>query len=213
MASTGADGALLTDNDHGIYRVNLIEKLLATLLAKMSNFIPEAGIWLNTQRPEWNDANNALVGNGVSMVTLYYMRRFLVFLDEAFGKSDLENIKLSNELIEFYHSVRETLDTNQGLLSGNISAADRKMILDQLGKAASDYRSQIYKSGFWGKKRTASMEGLRRFIKLSLAFINHSIEQNKRKDGLYHAYNLMTYKSDGVMISYLDEMLEGQVAV
>ena len=213
MATTGADGALLTDNDHGIYRVNLIEKLLATLLAKMSNFIPEAGIWLNTQRPEWNDANNALVGNGVSMVTLYYMRRFLVFLDQAFGKSDLENIKLSNELIEFYHSVRETLDTNQGLLSGNISAADRKMILDQLGKAASDYRSQIYKSGFWGKKRTASMEGLRRFVKLSLAFINHSIEQNKRKDGLYHAYNLMTYKSDGVMISYLDEMLEGQVAV
>ena len=23
----------------------------------MSNFVPEAGIWLNTQRPEWNDAN------------------------------------------------------------------------------------------------------------------------------------------------------------
>lgn len=213
MTSVGADGALLKDNDNDIYRVNLIEKLLATLLAKMSNFIPEAGIWLNTQRPEWNDANNALVGNGVSMVTLYYMRRFLVFLDEIFEQSDLENIKLSNELIEFYHSVRETLDTNQSLLSGNISDADRKIILDHLGKAASDYRSQIYKSGFWGKKRTASMEGLKRFVKLSLAFINHSIDQNKRKDGLYHAYNLMTYKQDGVMISYLDEMLEGQVAV
>jgi len=213
MTSVGADGALLKDNDNDIYRVNLIEKLLATLLAKMSNFIPEGGIWLNTQRPEWNDANNALVGNGVSMVTLYYMRRFLVFLDEIFEKTDLENIKLSNELIEFYHSVRETLDTHQGLLSGNISDADRKAILDQLGKAASDYRSQIYKSGFWGKKRTASMEGLKRFVKLSLAFINHSIGQNKRKDGLYHAYNLMTYKQDGVMISYLDEMLEGQVAV
>jgi len=79
MTSVGADGALLKDNDNDIYRVNLIEKLLATLLAKMSNFIPEGGIWLNTQRPEWNDANNALVGNGVSMVTLYYMRRFLVF--------------------------------------------------------------------------------------------------------------------------------------
>jgi hypothetical protein len=30
----------------------------------MSNLIPEGGIWMNTQRPEWNDANNALVGNG-----------------------------------------------------------------------------------------------------------------------------------------------------
>ena len=34
---------------------------------------------MNTQRPEWNDANNALVGNGVSMVTFYYLRRFLVY--------------------------------------------------------------------------------------------------------------------------------------
>ncbi|MEP5132501.1 MAG: hypothetical protein ABJQ64_08030, partial [Nonlabens ulvanivorans] len=69
----GADGALLRDTSGHIYRVNLVEKLLATVLAKVSNLIPEAGIWLNTQRPEWNDANNALVGNGVSMVTLYYL--------------------------------------------------------------------------------------------------------------------------------------------
>ena len=75
----GADGALLTDQSGQIYQVNFIEKMLAALLAKMSNFIPEGGIWMNTQRPEWNDANNALVGNGVSMVTLYYMRRFLQF--------------------------------------------------------------------------------------------------------------------------------------
>ena len=213
VASLGADGSLLKSNENDIYRVNLIEKLLATLLAKMSNFIPEGGIWLNTQRPEWNDANNALVGNGVSMVTLYYMRRFLVFLQEAFDNTKLETIKLSNELIEFYHSIRETMDANQGLLAGDISDADRKLILDQMGKAASDYRSQIYKSGFWGKKRTASMEGLKRFIKLSLDFVNHTIAYNKRPDGLYHAYNLMTYTEDGVKLSYLDEMLEGQVAV
>jgi hypothetical protein len=43
----------------------------------MSNLIPEGGIWMNTQRPEWND-NNALVGNGVSMVTLCYLRDFKI---------------------------------------------------------------------------------------------------------------------------------------
>ena len=48
----------------------------------MSNFIPEGGIWMNTQRPEWNDANNALVGNGVSMVTLYYLEKILKFFDK-----------------------------------------------------------------------------------------------------------------------------------
>ena len=52
--------------------------------AKLSNFIPEAGIWMNTQRPEWNDANNALVGYGVSMVTLYYLRRYLAFCRDLF---------------------------------------------------------------------------------------------------------------------------------
>lgn len=209
----GADGSLLRSNEDSIYHVNLIEKLLATLLAKMSNFIPEGGIWLNTQRPEWNDANNALVGNGVSMVTLYYLRRFLVFLKDALDQSDMENVKLSNELIEFYHSVRETLEVHQSLLKGSFSDKDRKIILDKLGRAASDYRSQIYKSGFWGKKRTASMEGLRRFVRVSIDFVEHTICCNQRTDGLYHAYNLMTYTESGVTISHLDEMLEGQVAV
>ena len=209
----GADGALLRSNEDSIYHVNLIEKLLATLLAKISNFIPEGGIWLNTQRPEWNDANNALVGNGVSMVTLCYMRRFLVFLKDALDQSEMENVKLSNELIEFYHSIRETLETHQSLLMGSFSDVDRKIILDKLGGAASDYRSQIYKSGFWGKKRTASMEGLKRFISLSIDFVDHTIRCNQRTDGLYHAYNLMTYTESGVTISHLDEMLEGQVAV
>ena len=43
--------------------------------------------------------------------------------------------------------------------------------------------------------------------------MEHSIDANKRKDGLYHAYNLMTVTESGVKISYLPEMLEGQVAV
>ncbi len=45
-AKIGADGALLEDVNGTIYKVNLIEKLLATMLAKMSNFIPEGGIWM-----------------------------------------------------------------------------------------------------------------------------------------------------------------------
>ena len=68
-AKIGSDGALLFSQENNMIKVNFLEKILATLLSKMSNFIPGAGIWMNTQRPEWNDANNALVGNGVSMVT------------------------------------------------------------------------------------------------------------------------------------------------
>ena len=94
----GADGALLRDENRFIVKVNFIEKILATTLAKLSNFIPEGGIWMNTQRPEWNDANNALVGSGVSMVTLYYLRRFLKFFDTVVVQSDLETVEVSKEL-------------------------------------------------------------------------------------------------------------------
>ncbi len=209
----GADGALLRDNNNEIYHVNFIEKILATVLAKMSNFIPEGGIWMNTQRPEWNDANNALVGNGVSMVTLCYLRRFLKTFQKLIDASDLETIKISNEMVEFYHEVRECLVENQDLLSGNIDDKSRKNILDRLGKAASEYRFQVYNSGFWGKKRTHSMAGLKTFTNVSLAFIEHAIEANQRPDKLFQAYNLMSVENDGVVISNLSEMLEGQVAV
>ncbi len=209
----GADGALLRDNNGDIYHVNLIEKLLATILAKMSNFIPEAGIWMNTQRPEWNDANNALVGNGVSMVTLNYLRRFLKFFQQLLDNSNLETIKISNEMVEFYHAIRECLLSQHYLLSGSISNEDRKKILDSLGQAAYEYRFHIYNNGFWGKKRTHSMQGLKIFTQVSIDFIEHSIRANQREDHLFHAYNLMSVENNGISISYLPEMLEGQVAI
>ncbi len=209
----GADGALLTADNKEIYHVNFLEKIMATMLAKISNFIPGAGIWLNTQRPEWNDANNALVGNGVSMVTLYYLHRFIKFFAQALEKSNLDQIKVSSELIEFYHSVRETLTDFSPLLSKDISDKDRKLMLDRMGKAASDYRQHIYQSGFWGKKRSVSLAGLKKFTRNCLDFIEHSIGGNKRNDNLYHAYNLMSVSDTEVSYAHLSEMLEGQVAV
>ena len=75
----GTDGKLLMTADGQVFHVNLVEKLLVLLLAKLVNLVPEGGIWMNTQRPEWNDANNALVGKGLSVVTVAYLRRFIVF--------------------------------------------------------------------------------------------------------------------------------------
>lgn len=210
----GADGALLRDENFFIHKVNFIEKILATVLAKLSNFIPEGGIWLNTQRPEWNDANNALVGNGVSMVTLYYLRRFFHFFKGVLKDySGDKNIEISRELLEFFNKVRQTLADHEGLLSGSISDKERKTILDGLGIAASNYRTQIYDHAFSGRKEVLDVETLNVFITSTLKHLEHSIEANKRSDDMYHAYNLMTVSSDNtVSISYLDEMLEGQVA-
>jgi len=210
---TGADACLLYNENNQIHHVNFLEKVLAIVLSKTSNFVPEAGIWMNTQRPEWNDANNALVGNGVSTVTLCYLRRFLAFFQKIIQKTELVEIKISQELVDYYKNTRNILEENISLLASKIEDNDRKKIVDQLGEVASSYRWHIYQHGFWGKKRSISIDGIKKFINLSLQYIDHSIHANERPDGLYHAYNIMSVERENVSISRLPIMLEGQVAV
>lgn len=209
----GADGALLGSRREEVHHVNFTEKLLATVLAKVSNFIPEAGIWMNTQRPEWNDANNALVGNGVSMVTLYYLHRFLKFLTTVVNDLSTAQIQVSEEIKEMFEGISKVLQSHEGLLYGQIDDAQRKVITEGLGKAGSKYRDKIYSNGFSGNRSEISVNNLSDFITTTLKYLEHSIKANKREDDLYHAYNLMSFEEDGIKISYLDEMLEGQVAV
>ena len=210
----GADGALLRDESFFIHKVNFIEKILATVLAKVSNFIPEGGIWLNTQRPEWNDANNALVGNGVSMVTLYYLRRFLTFFEEVVENNDMDLVLVSEEIKQFFDEVVKTFETNEHILEGKISDEDRKTVLDGLGNAGSTYRTLIYENGYTGAKKSIEKIEVKHFCELTKKFLEHTIKANKRTDDLYHSYNLMTVENETeVSISYLSEMLEGQVAV
>lgn len=209
----GTDATLIRLDSSTNYHVNLIEKLMATVLAKISNFIPDAGIWMNTQRPEWNDANNALVGNGASMVTLCYLRRFLNQFKDFFDDFHIERISFSNELKDYYHSIRESLTEFSPFLTTGFDTQSRKAFLDSVGKHASDYRQQIYQKGFWGKKSSVSVTGLQSFISLSISYLEASIKTNLRSDGLYHTYNLVTLTNNEILISRLDEMLEGQVAV
>ncbi|KGL63852.1 hypothetical protein [Polaribacter sp. Hel1_85] len=210
----GADGALLRDENFFIYKVNLIEKLLATVLAKVSNFIPEGGIWMNTQRPEWNDANNALVGNGVSMVTLNYLNRFINFFEKVVTKSTTEEVEISSELATFFNEVVATFNQNKNILSGSVSDTERKTVLDGLGEAGSAFRTAIYENGFSSDRSTISKTELLAFFTITKQYLEHTIKANKRSDNLFHAYNLMTVENDTeVSISYLPEMLEGQVAV
>ena len=210
----GADGALLSTPDQSVYKVNFIEKMLATLMAKLSNFVPEAGIWMNTQRPEWNDANNALVGNGVSMVTLYYLRRFLAFFKENMIGSKENSFRISSEINLFFISLNNAFKNHLNLVDKNITPLQRKAFMDVLGTAASNYREQIYDNGFSGKKIALAKDDLLSFIDTALLFLEDAIRKNKKEDGLYHAYNLISIDNEKeVSVDYLAEMLEGQVAV
>ncbi len=213
VSELGSDGALLQSNSGDPVRATFIEKILVLTLAKLSNFIPEAGIWMNTQRPEWNDANNALVGNGVSMVTLYYLRRFFTFFEEVVTQSEDEGFNISKEVAEFLDSVLTTFKHTPVKSGQRLDDSERKRITDKLGKAGSDYRTKIYSNGFDGSIVQVDVAKLRDFIKETLAHLDHTIHVNRRSDGLYHAYNIMSLHSSGIHVGHLDEMLEGQVAV
>ena len=204
----GSDGALLANSKDALVRATLAEKLLVTLLAKISNFIPEAGIWLNTQRPEWNDANNALVGNGVSMVTLFYLRRFSKYLVDLLTDFNGSDLVISHELRTYFLSVSKIF--NEAKLRSTDKS--RFEVVNKLGKAGSLYRNKIYKNKFTGQHVEIPKADVIVFLASLNEHLDHAIEMNKRSDNLYHAYNLLTIDKDKVKISHLPEMLEGQVA-
>jgi hypothetical protein len=208
----GSDGKLVARSDGSVDKVNLLEKLLVPVLAKLGNFVPGGGIWMNTQRPEWNDANNALVGYGLSMVTLCYLRRFMVLFSAILDEGQVQEFRLSSEVSSFFADIDHVLQEHSSMLEAGVSAEQRRSFMDTLGIAGEAYRESIY-SGFSGEKSIVRKSELVQFIELALKYCDHSIACNKRPDGLFHSYNLIRFGEDGYEVEHLDEMLEGQVAV
>jgi len=208
----GTDAKLILNREGEVLLVSFTEKILAALLSKLSNFIPEAGIWMNTLRPEWNDANNALVGSGTSMVTLYYMRRFVVFARDLYLNSDLDKYRVSTEINSFFEDIFNAFSGAEYTLEKGFDDQLRKLVADQLGTAGSTFRNKIY-SGISGTKASIGKNKMIDFLGLALKFIDQSIHINKRDDNMFHAYNLVAFTDKGIAIRNLYEMLEGQVAV
>ncbi len=206
----GSDGKLVTAANGAIIRVSFTEKILVTLLTKLSNLVPEAGIWLNTQRPEWNDANNALVGNGTSMVTLYHLRRFIKFMAGILDEAPNNVLQLSDEVLSFFNEINATLQDHKLLLGKPFTDNNRQQFTQQNGLAAEKYRDRIYQ-GFTGNMMFLDKSDLRSFLTLAQKYIDHSIKANRRSDGMYHAYNLISSSTFSIKNLYL--MLEGQVAI
>jgi len=212
VETLGADGKLVPGPDGDVLRVNLLEKVLVPLLSKLGNLVVDGGIWLNTQRPEWNDANNALVGHGLSMVTLCYMRRYVRFLVRLLDGED-GAFTLSAEVQQWLTDTAAALHRLRGKLPpGRASAALRYQALVELGEAASRYREAVYRQeGFSGQQEQPA-GAIRHMLEDALAVIDHGIETNRREDGLFHAYNLMHLHDGALETETLYPMLEGQVA-
>jgi hypothetical protein len=202
----GADAKLVADADGDVLLVSLAEKLLVPLLVKLTNFVPDGGAWLNTQRPEWNDANNALAGWGLSMVTVAHARRYLTFCEKLFSGS--EAVELSQPVAVLL----ERLTAIYAAAPASFDDTSRFEFLVAVGRAGEEHRRAVYSGGLVAR-RSVPMAALREFVAGALPVVGRAIAANCRDDGLYHGYNLLHVEAGQAHVSHLYPMLEGQAAV
>lgn len=208
----GSDVKLVQSKENLPYLVSLTSKMIQIVLTKASNFVPGGGIWLNTQRPEWNDANNALAGYGLSVVTLCYLNRYLktllqIFVDSPKTTFSLPKaqVVLMKELFSLYSQISPE--------KSNESDEVRKSFCDKAGFAFEKERCEFYQNGYNFGEENVSSEEILDFLKVVNNHVEYSIKLNKRKDGLFHSYNTLKISETKMEVEYLQEMLEGQVAV
>jgi hypothetical protein len=207
-AAEGADGRLVHGPDGELVRVTAAEKLLLLLLAKLVNLVPDGGIWMTTQRPEWNDANNALVGRGLSVVTLAQVHRYVGFLTELLT----EDVAISAELRDLASDVTAALAEHHEHLGAGFTPATRRSLMDRLGAAGGAYRSRVY-SGIGGDRAVLPASDVARLLGLAGEYLEATLRGTRRPDGLWHSYNLLDLGEGSARIGHLAEMLEGQVAI
>lgn len=208
VADEGADGKLVHAADGELVRVTLAEKLLLLVLAKLVNLVPDGGIWMNTQRPEWNDANNALVGRGLSVVTLAYVRRYLGVVRDLLDRDVQVTDELAGLLTDVHAALARHVD---GTVTGFDDAA-RRAVMDDLGAAGTAYRERVY-AGFGGARTTVDAATVQAFVDIAQRYVDSGLRANRRDDALFHAYNLIDLHDGVAGVRRLPAMLEGQVAV
>ena len=205
----GADGLMVCDDHDAPVLATLAEKLAIIVLAKAGSLVPGGGLWLHTQRPEWNDANNALVGNGLSVVTLAHLRRFLVFLTKLPGAD--RPFALSASTLQALRRFGELVRATPTAVVHD--AAARRTFLDASGALLDVWRADAYR-GAAGRTPAQAPPGL--LTDLSRALLPHvdaTLQRCRRDDGLFHSYNLVDLTQGRADVTHLYPMLEGQVAL
>jgi hypothetical protein len=211
VAEVGADGRLVVA-DGELVRVTFAEKLLVPALAKLSAYVAGGGIWMNTQRPEWNDANNALAGWGLSMVTLYQLERYLAFVTRALVEDREAAVAVSRPVATWLEAIGQALAVHDPV-AATTDPSVRRALLDALSSAGAAHRARVV-DAFDPTSTEVASEELARVLADALAHVRASVRAGRRDDGLYHAYNLLQLPdADRAQVRHLALMLEGQVAV
>ncbi len=210
----GGDGLLLRDEEGGIVRVTLIEKLLIPTVAKLGQLIPDGGIWMSNQKPEWNDANNALAGTGLSVVTTAYLLRYFQFLDRLMKRGGEESFQISSALVRIIRELREGMEDPRWHDGNPIKGSDRFALAKVNGVAIVEYREAVA-TAEGRAPGSISRSELCDFIAVVSKVLERVLQANRRSDGLWHSYNILDIHKDGMemKVQHLQLMLEGQVAI
>ena len=216
----GADGRLLVSADGTLLHAGMLEKLVVPALAKLTNFVPDGGIWLNTQRPEWNDANNALAGPGLSMVTLYHLRRYLGLLGSIVAAMPGERVTMTGSVAEWLADIRRILADHA---AGPVDDVERRAVVELLGRAGEAHRRRVRSWRVSGagsdvvagaERVEVALADLRDLSAVACTHLDAAIDAGRRSDGLFHSYNRISFPTgDTARVDHLGPMLEGQVAV
>lgn len=213
VTTMGSDAKLILQQDGQVHHATMAEKLLVLLLAKLTNLVPEGGIWMNTQRPEWNDANNALVGKGLSVVTTAYLRRFIAFWQKQLAAYTAETVQINTAVAHLLQEVHAIFNQFATHLQTGFDDETRRQVMDALGTAVSAYRHTIYQDGIPAPHTQLPVSDLQTFLALAQDFVEQTLRVNKRPDGMYHTYNILHLSDGKAAVDYLYLMLEGQVAI
>ena len=219
----GSDAKLVQGKDGNPELLSFAAKALQIVITKIANLVPGGGIWLNTQRPEWNDANNALAGYGLSVVTLCYLYRYIRLLENLFeegkkaGVTDFTLPKTEITALEELFALYSSSD----LKKASENAGERKAFTDKAGLIFEAERNNLYKKGYSDGQDKISADRILQALATFNKMVQLTIKMNKRDDGLYHSYNTVKIDNQGAAaigkgtmeIVYLQPMLEGQVAI
>jgi hypothetical protein len=203
MEAVGGDGVLVASADGEPRLVGFLEKLLVPVLTKLTNLVPGGGVWLNTQRPEWNDANNALAGWGLSVVTVCHMRRYLDFLDGLVATAGETSLEVTVPVADMLDGLVAAL--------GDRAAGDPYAVFEALGRVGERHRAAV-RTGGSDEIRPVTVAEVQRLISLARGVIDETIRANIRDDGMLHSYNRLEVRDRRIVLHRLELMLEGQVA-
>lgn len=208
----GGDGLLLRDRSGKLVRSGLIGKLLIPALAKLGQLIPDGGIWMNTQKPEWNDANNALAGNGLSVVTTAYLLRYLEFLKRTLGKSQADEFLVLEPIRTAVLALTAAL-RDERWQAGSRTPEERFALARKNARAMENYRAQVAREEIG--EAVLTRDELSELVDVASTALKGILTDNRRNDGLWHSYNILESRAEAgqMTIGHLQLMLEGQVAI